>query len=119
MSVNAPSVQEVSMRREVKQYLVDLAVTIFILLLVLGWVASKVKAHEVDGWMFPPECCSDGDCDIATKVTYLEGGGMEITTKYGTEVYPQSFPRRSSPNEAIFACHVNGRKYCLFVPAGS
>ena len=91
-----------------------------IVVIVVGFVGSfRTKAHEAkSGWSYPRECCSNGDCAEATKIEYLEGNVMRVTTKHGTALYESSFPRRISPDTEVHACHLNGTKYCLFVPAG-
>ena len=105
--------------------------------LVFLLAAIHAKAHEAHSqtWVYPPECCGEQDCGVATKVEHQDDGSLIITTKIGTAHFPTNIPPRSSKDEAVHACmsifpvkeveQKDGSKrklhqgYCLFVPAGS
>jgi hypothetical protein len=93
-----------------------IVVTLSLLALLLGYIAGA-KAHQApSGWDYDPECCSMQDCSTAIKIEYLDGGAMRITTRHGTDIYPPDFPRRASKDDKVHACHMNGRKFCLYWP---
>ena len=88
---------------------------VFAALLTLA--AGVALAHQApSGWDYDPECCSQQDCSVATNIEYLSSGDMKITTVHGTDVYPANFPRRASKDDKVHACHLNGKKYCLYWP---
>lgn len=102
------------------------------LLALLLVAATPAAAHD---W-YPSECCSGTDCAPVEKVEILSApmmafmfgpgaappapGTMAVTTKHGTVVIPQNFPRRESKDGRMHACmrpEGNGMKLlCIFMP---
>jgi len=83
-------------------------------------VAEQALAHS---W-YPHECCTGLDCAEVTQITHPTGeqlealivpgtpmprmvggiGPMAVTTKYGTVVVPDQFPRQRSLDGSWHAC---------------
>jgi hypothetical protein len=86
---------------------------------------------------YPHECCHDQDCAPVEKVELLSGPAMAsmlapsglpsatlVTTKHGSVVIPQGFPRRQSPDGRAHACMRRGASgtmtlICYFEPPNS
>ena len=92
--------------------------------LPLGLIAhaSQTQAHD---W-YPLECCHSMDCAPVENTAYIvpAGGGvpqMVVTSKHGTAVVAQNFPRQESKDNRMHICMrrmPNGsmRVLCLFMP---
>ena len=87
---------------------------------------SPASAHD---W-YPVECCSGTDCAEVEDATYDRVPAIDnelpilaVTTKHGTALVPENFPRRESKDGKMHACMrpVRGdmRLICLFVPPPS
>jgi hypothetical protein len=91
--------------------------TILGFLMVVGLVAYA-RAHS---W-YPMDCCSDYDCAIVVKTSFVASdpkvpANMVVETVYGTAVVPHNFPLRQSKDGQTHACiDKQGRLLCLFVP---
>ena len=86
------------------------------LLAALLVMPPEAEAHE---W-YPGECCSGTDCAPVTNVEFMRplpgdsifgvppahaaGLQMFVTTKHGTVVVPENFPRRESKDNRLHAC---------------
>ena len=79
---------------------------------------SAAVAHE---W-YPRECCGNFDCAPVERVELLADGSQRLTSRIGTTVVPESFPRGASPDNQMHIrmlrySHLDGmRPTCLFVP---
>jgi hypothetical protein len=94
-------------------------------LIGIGLFAIPVRAHD---W-YPMECCHAMDCAPVESSAFTQPmnvGGlpqMVVTTKHGTVVVPQNFPRRQSKDHLMHVCMRPGengtmRLICLFDPPG-
>jgi len=91
-----------------------------LLIAILMVFVGPAKAHEaVTGWMYPYECCSDNDCDVASSAIRNPDGSLTVTTKHGTATFPKDFPHRDSPDGLVHACFTPIKNYCLFLSSGT
>jgi hypothetical protein len=87
-----------------------------------GIAAPQAQAHD---W-YPMECCHATDCAPVDSTTYIVPTGdgipqMVVTSKHGTAVVSQNFPRQESKDNRMHICMrrmPNGsmRVLCLFMP---
>lgn len=87
---------------------------------MMCFVVAGAKAHDAHtGWKYPNECCSDGDCDVASVAIRNNDGSLTVTTKHGTATFPAGFKHRDSPDGLIHACFTPSTRYCLFLSSGT
>lgn len=91
-------------------------------LTVLGRPAAPHETAE--GIPFPPECCSNRDCEPLEpeKKTELPNGDWLVQVRCGIVRIPASFPRRDFYGPRMYVCAscppLGGTPYlyCLLVP---
>jgi len=85
-------------------------------------LSPDVQSHD---W-YPMECCHSTDCAPVDSTAQLipMGGGipqMVVTSKHGTAIISQNFPRQASKDNRMHVCMrrmPNGtmQVLCLFIP---
>jgi hypothetical protein len=99
-------------------FLKAIAVGVVLGLLMLVGLVGYARGHS---W-YPIECCSDYDCAIVVKTSFVASdpkvpANMVVETVYGTAVVPHNFPLHQSKDGQTHACiDKQGRLLCLFVP---